>query len=70
MADPPLDLRAAPSYNVFMEETSATRGADDILDISLRAGTMVLQNGGETYRAEETMLSVARSLAQAPPPPS
>jgi uncharacterized membrane protein YjjP (DUF1212 family) len=62
MADPPLDLRAAPSYNVFMEETSATRGADDILDISLRAGTMVLQNGGETYRAEETMLSVARSL--------
>lgn len=35
---------------------------DNILDISVRAGTMILQNGGETYRCEESMLSIASSL--------
>jgi uncharacterized membrane protein YjjP (DUF1212 family) len=35
---------------------------DDILDIALQAGAIILQSGGETYRAEETMISVAASL--------
>ena len=33
-----------------------------IIDIALESGTIVLQNGGETYRTEETMTSVAASL--------
>ncbi len=35
---------------------------DDILDIALQSGAIILQSGGETYRAEETMISVAASL--------
>lgn len=38
---------------------------DDILDIALDAGALILQNGGETYRTEETMVSVSRSLGAA-----
>ena len=33
-----------------------------ILDVSIRAGCIILQNGGETYRAEETMVHIAKSL--------
>lgn len=33
-----------------------------IVDISLKAGMIILQNGGETYRTEETMISIASSL--------
>jgi uncharacterized membrane protein YjjP (DUF1212 family) len=35
---------------------------DDILDIATDSGVLILQNGGETYRAEDTMTAVARSL--------
>lgn len=35
---------------------------DDILDIATDSGVLILQNGGETYRTEETMTTVARSL--------
>ena len=35
---------------------------DEILDIALEAGTIILQNGGETYRTEETMTAIATSL--------
>ena len=35
---------------------------DEILDISLQAGVLVLENGGETYRAEETCTKIAKSL--------
>ncbi len=35
---------------------------DEILDIALEAGMMILQNGGETYRTEETMIAIASSL--------
>jgi uncharacterized membrane protein YjjP (DUF1212 family) len=35
---------------------------EDIIDICLRAGALVLENGGETYRAEETIVRIARSL--------
>lgn len=35
---------------------------DGILDVAIEAGMIVLQNGGETYRTEETMGSMARSL--------
>jgi uncharacterized membrane protein YjjP (DUF1212 family) len=38
---------------------------DDILDIALGAGALILQNGGETYRTEDTMVSVAHSLGAA-----
>jgi len=35
---------------------------DAIMDIALESGVMILENGGETYRTEETMISVASSL--------
>lgn len=35
---------------------------DDVIDISVKAGTLVLENGGETYRAEETCVRIARAL--------
>jgi uncharacterized membrane protein YjjP (DUF1212 family) len=38
------------------------RNMDDVLDIALDAGRMILQNGGETYRTEETMIAIASSL--------
>lgn len=40
---------------------------DDILDISITAGRLILQNGGETYRCEETMISIASSLGAVEP---
>ncbi|OJF76225.1 MAG: hypothetical protein BKP49_08785 [Treponema sp. CETP13] len=36
--------------------------SEDIIDICLRAGALVLENGGETYRTEETIVRIARSL--------
>lgn len=38
---------------------------DGILDIALEAGMIILQNGGETYRTEETMIAIASSLGAA-----
>ncbi len=38
---------------------------DGILDIALESGTLILQSGGETYRTEETMITVAESLGAA-----
>ena len=35
---------------------------NDIINISLQAGVLVLENGGETYRAEETCTKIAKSL--------
>lgn len=35
---------------------------DDIIDISLNAAVLVMENGGETYRAEETCVLIAKSL--------
>ena len=35
---------------------------DDVIDISVKAGALVLENGGETYRAEETCVRIARAL--------
>ena len=35
---------------------------ENIIDICLRAGALVLENGGETYRAEETIVRIARAL--------
>lgn len=37
----------------------STPSSDDILDLCLFAGVLVLKNGGETYRAEETMVRMA-----------
>lgn len=39
--------------------TQLTPSSDDILDLCLFAGALVLKNGGETYRAEETMVRMA-----------
>lgn len=36
--------------------------AEDMIDIAMRAGTLVLENGGETYRTEATVDGIARSL--------
>ncbi|QTQ11319.1 threonine/serine exporter family protein [Treponema parvum] len=36
--------------------------SDDIQDLAVEAGALVLENGGETYRAEETVVRVAKSL--------
>ena len=35
---------------------------DDIEDIAVGAGELVLENGGETYRAEDTVVHVSKSL--------
>jgi uncharacterized membrane protein YjjP (DUF1212 family) len=35
---------------------------DDLQDIAVEAGALVLENGGETYRAEDTVVRVAESL--------
>lgn len=35
---------------------------DDIQDIAVEAGALVLESGGETYRSEETVVRVAESL--------
>jgi uncharacterized membrane protein YjjP (DUF1212 family) len=35
---------------------------DGMLDIAVRAGSMILENGGETYRAEETVVRIAYAL--------
>ncbi len=43
-------------------ERGRTRDLDGVVDTGLSAGTLILQNGGETYRAEETMISIATSL--------
>lgn len=40
-------------------------GNQEILEIASRAGRLVLENGGETYRAEETMNRAALSLGAA-----
>ena len=40
---------------------------DEVLDTALESGLMILKNGGETYRSEEAMISIATSLgAQRP----
>lgn len=36
--------------------------SDDLQDIAIGAGTLVLENGGETYRAEDTVVHVAKSM--------
>ena len=36
--------------------------SEDIMNIVIRAGCMVLENGGETYRTEETIVHIAKSL--------
>ncbi len=43
-------------------ERASERELDGVVDTGLLAGTLILRNGGETYRAEETMISVATSL--------
>lgn len=35
---------------------------NDVMDISIKAGALILENGGETYRAEETCVRVAYAL--------
>lgn len=35
---------------------------DDVIDIATQAGELILENGGETYRAEETTVRVAQAL--------
>ena len=34
----------------------------DIQDIAVTAGEIVLENGGETYRAEDTVVHIATAL--------
>lgn len=33
-----------------------------MIDIALRAGALILENGGETYRTEETVIHIAKAL--------
>jgi uncharacterized membrane protein YjjP (DUF1212 family) len=48
-------------YTVRMSEILC----DDLEDIAVKAGALILENGGETYRAEETVVRTARSLGAA-----
>ena len=41
--------------------------ADEITDIALKAGCIVLENGGETYRTEDTIMRIASSLGACSP---
>ena len=41
--------------------------ADAITDIALKAGCIVLENGGETYRTEDTIMRIASSLGACSP---
>ncbi len=45
-----------------MIKSQTVNAADWILDIALDAGAQSLQNGAETYRTEDTMISIANSL--------
>lgn len=53
-----LDGVIQKAYKRVMTE----KNVDKIVDIALEAGMMILQNGGETYRTEETMMAIASSL--------
>ncbi|WP_428768701.1 threonine/serine exporter family protein [Treponema sp. HNW] len=44
-----------------------TNSADAITDIALNAGSIVLENGGETYRTEDTIMRIASSLGALSP---
>lgn len=37
---------------------------DEVIDVALQAGELILENGGETYRAEETCVRIADSLGE------
>lgn len=41
--------------------------SNDIQEIAVDAGALVLENGGETYRAEETVVRIAESLGAVKP---
>lgn len=45
-----------------VDSVKSVDSTEEILDISVEAGMIILQNGGETYRTEETMISMAESL--------
>ena len=50
-----------------MENRGMYTRVDEVLDTALESGLMILKNGGETYRSEEAMISIATSLgAQRP----
>lgn len=56
-----IDRRREKGVQKSMSD-NLSNNIDEILDISLKSGVMILQSGGETYRAEETMISIASSL--------
>ena len=41
------------------------KSIERVLDIAMEAGMIILQSGGETYRTEETMISLATALGAA-----
>ncbi|HHU36332.1 MAG TPA: threonine/serine exporter family protein [Treponema sp.] len=45
-----------------MDKHRASTTVDEILDIALESGMLILKNGGETYRSEAAMISIASSL--------
>lgn len=45
-----------------MENRGMNTRVDEVLDTALESGLMILKNGGETYRSEEAMISIASSL--------
>jgi len=47
---------------VYLPAYMKTISSDDMQHIALGAGSLVLENGGETYRAEETVVRVAKAL--------
>lgn len=40
---------------------------DEITELALKAGTLILENGGETYRTEDTIVHVAQSMGAVEP---
>lgn len=58
----------SPPHTIFSDteehphRMQAEAGQETIPDVAVKAGTAILENGGETYRAEETAVRIAYSL--------
>jgi uncharacterized membrane protein YjjP (DUF1212 family) len=39
--------------------------ADDVLELAADSGQLILENGGETYRVEETMITIGKAFGMA-----
>ena len=60
LAPPIPESLAAKAKCCYAHDMGIT--CEDMIDIAIRAGAIVLENGGETYRTEATVNKIARAL--------